>query len=540
MSDFEAFAEEIEDGMSFLSHHQILGAKWGVMNGPPYPLGSGDHSSSEKQAAAAAGVKVGKDSGKGSIENVKPRSKSPQTDEEKREAALDAARKGDKKKIAKYMDYLTREELQEAENRARIKDSMTRQEPGEKKMSKADVEKMEAIKSGDKEKVKQYADKMTYAELAEAMNKVNLTAQLNHVDPPPTLSDKIDKVVNKIGQVRNWAETGIAAYNTLAKVYNSTHPDSDGWPEIQAGSKQKRKEQEIAAKLANQAKADVKKELSDKEIAKRDLERAKLAYDNQMKLKEYQDADQAKRQKAADKEAKKQLNSDWKDAIAENKKFDKAKEKSNSTGLTIDDEPKVGNAIKKTGAHWGNKDSEYKVSKETQRLLDEAAEMDRKIMAQWNTAKTKKISDYDDSYSEPVKAATKSVSSTKLSSWDDDDYSYDNIFSDYNKSVMKSNASVTRAKKEAEALKSKLEEDRKRFDSDMKRITDESNSSYSKAKTRSTTYTSSGDVDMAAYEAENAKGLKFVWSKADLKPGTYTIEDNPDGTYTVTTRDKAK
>lgn len=33
-----------------LAHHGILGMKWGKLNGPPYPLGSGDHSSSEKKA----------------------------------------------------------------------------------------------------------------------------------------------------------------------------------------------------------------------------------------------------------------------------------------------------------------------------------------------------------------------------------------------------------------------------------------------------------------------------------------------------------
>lgn len=43
----------------FLSHHGILGQKWGKLNGPPYPLGKGDHSSSEKQAASNAGIKVG-------------------------------------------------------------------------------------------------------------------------------------------------------------------------------------------------------------------------------------------------------------------------------------------------------------------------------------------------------------------------------------------------------------------------------------------------------------------------------------------------
>lgn len=45
----------------YIAHHGILGQKHGVRNGPPYPLGSGDHSASEKKAgwrdSLANGVK---------------------------------------------------------------------------------------------------------------------------------------------------------------------------------------------------------------------------------------------------------------------------------------------------------------------------------------------------------------------------------------------------------------------------------------------------------------------------------------------------
>lgn len=34
----------------YLAHHGILGQKWGKRNGPPYPIGSGGHSASEKKA----------------------------------------------------------------------------------------------------------------------------------------------------------------------------------------------------------------------------------------------------------------------------------------------------------------------------------------------------------------------------------------------------------------------------------------------------------------------------------------------------------
>ena len=34
----------------YLSHHGILGQKWGTRNGPPYPLGGGDYTQAEKKA----------------------------------------------------------------------------------------------------------------------------------------------------------------------------------------------------------------------------------------------------------------------------------------------------------------------------------------------------------------------------------------------------------------------------------------------------------------------------------------------------------
>lgn len=43
-----------------LSHHGIEGQKWGVRNGPPYPLGSGDHSATEKRAMRKENKKITK------------------------------------------------------------------------------------------------------------------------------------------------------------------------------------------------------------------------------------------------------------------------------------------------------------------------------------------------------------------------------------------------------------------------------------------------------------------------------------------------
>lgn len=340
MGDFVGFADDIENGMAYLEHHQILGAKWGQKNGPPYPLGSGDHSSAEKSAAQAAGVKVGSDSGKGSIENVKKKKSGAQnqvkkpkkemTDEEKREAALKAVKAGDKKKIAKYAEYLTSQELQDADNRVRNLNNIQREEPGIKKASKADVEKQEAIRSGDKEKVKEYADKMTYSELAEAMNKVNLMQQLNRVDPPKSAMDKLTEFSNKVDQFRQAAEKGIGAYNVAAAVYNSTHKGGAQWPIIEKKvNEQKSKEADVAQNLMKQMSNDVHKGIqqtqqkSYEDQMKERYKNAQTDYKYQKKLEDWTAEQEAKRNKG--KEEKKS-NNDPDDRTRENRReiFDEA------------------------------------------------------------------------------------------------------------------------------------------------------------------------------------------------------------------------
>lgn len=50
---------------SYLSHHGVKGQKWGVQNGPPYPLDSGNDSSKKKKSNAGKyldqNIKRGKD-----------------------------------------------------------------------------------------------------------------------------------------------------------------------------------------------------------------------------------------------------------------------------------------------------------------------------------------------------------------------------------------------------------------------------------------------------------------------------------------------
>ena len=284
----------------YLEHHQILGAKWGKKNGPPYPLGSGDHSSAEKKAAAAAGVKVGKDSGKGSIDNVKKKKKAPLTEEEKRLKAEEARLKGDSKNINKYMDKLTTDELRDAQTRAQIKKSLS-----EEKQSKAEKDKREAMLSGDKEKVKEYATKMTYNELSEAMNKVDLMQKLNYEPPKPTTMDKINEAVKKVDTARDWMEKSLKAYDALAAINNTFNKDNQ-WPRAQLNKpgdkKDDKKDKEsgfekMAKKIVSDAQ-NTKAENDQRAEAKLEKKEAKLA--------ENKYNDQKTDTKNTEKESKKQ------------------------------------------------------------------------------------------------------------------------------------------------------------------------------------------------------------------------------------------
>lgn len=282
----------------YLEHHQILGAKWGKKNGPPYPLGSGDHSSSEKKAAAAAGVKVGKDSGKGSIENVKKKKKAPLTEEEKRLKAEEARLKGDSKNINKYMDKLTTDELRDAQTRAQIKKSLS-----EEKQSKAEKDKREAMLSGDKEKVKEYATKMTYNELSEAMNKVDLMQKLNYEPPKPTTMDKINEAVKKVDTARDWMEKSLKAYDALAAINNTFNKDNQ-WPRAQLNKSGDKKDDKKDKETGLEKMA--KKITSDAQNAKAENDRrleVKLEK-KETKLTDNKNNDQQKAAKEEKREAK--------------------------------------------------------------------------------------------------------------------------------------------------------------------------------------------------------------------------------------------
>lgn len=98
---------------SFLAHHGISGQKWGIQNGPPYPLDYSDHTSAEKKNLSKYGIKPEKqgENNKQTPENNQETNKNSQ---QTTQLDLRTAKASD---VAKYSNQLTNQQLQQYLNR---------------------------------------------------------------------------------------------------------------------------------------------------------------------------------------------------------------------------------------------------------------------------------------------------------------------------------------------------------------------------------------------------------------------------------------
>lgn len=108
---------------TYLSHHGILGMKWGKKQGPPYPLSPSDHSSAEKSAGYQKSIDGGQ-------------KKAPHADH------LSAHNKGEYKKDVSEMSD---QELNKRLNRIRMEEQYSQISSSTKKKGKGKA--MKALKT---------------------------------------------------------------------------------------------------------------------------------------------------------------------------------------------------------------------------------------------------------------------------------------------------------------------------------------------------------------------------------------------------------
>ena len=172
--------------MEELTHSGVKGQKWGIQNGPPYPL-SRDISTGSRLKTTSSGKKSGGISAYLQTRKVK----------KKKQAALEKARQTKAENAQKK---------QTAEEHA------------------AEVKKI--LESGDRNKIKSIALEVSYNDLNNALNKADLMARLNAQTAPKTAWDKFDNTKNKLDKVIGYYQTGAKTWNVIAQLYNNKQSDA--------------------------------------------------------------------------------------------------------------------------------------------------------------------------------------------------------------------------------------------------------------------------------------------------------------------------
>ena len=116
----------------------------------------------------------------------------------------------------------------------------------QEQLAKEYEEKRQSIlKSGKVSEVSKYKGQMTNQELSDALNRIRWEKELDKMSAAETKSnfEKVDQVMEKVGKVRNWANTAMDAYDTIATFHNFQHPD-DKWDYIKKGNDKKKKKKD--------------------------------------------------------------------------------------------------------------------------------------------------------------------------------------------------------------------------------------------------------------------------------------------------------
>lgn len=148
-----------------------------------------------------------------------------------------------KKKRKKPGNVFTRGKIK----RQRLK-NLEKARVAKKEKEEYEAGKKKAIESGTAADVLKYKGKLTNMELQTAVNRLNMEAQLSQINQKTvkTGMDKAESFFSKVDRVKGMTEKGIAAYNTVAKIYNSLN--ENGIPTLDGNYKNQREEREKSAR----------------------------------------------------------------------------------------------------------------------------------------------------------------------------------------------------------------------------------------------------------------------------------------------------
>lgn len=211
-----------------LYHHGVKGQAWGVQNGPPYPLDS----------SISTGRRL-------KVNRLESLSKFKETAGKiKAHKAKRAAEKAEKAEEA-------RKKAAAEEEERRKQAEKEEKERAEKAKADHEAQRQAAIKSGDPAQVERFKTELSYTELNEAVNRIDLNRRLQNSMPKE--QSTFEKAVAAMDKTKTVVDKSVSYWNSFARIYNSFNeeplPVIDGQLANKIAEKNKKDREEEIYKL---------------------------------------------------------------------------------------------------------------------------------------------------------------------------------------------------------------------------------------------------------------------------------------------------